>query len=151
MNKGKIIQAIILSVLSLLSFVWNKYRSTKRLGKEIGTGYLIGVHTPYKYVFGVTNYTLSNITMIVICNQDKNYLLMIGYVINTLINLYVEIKNTSKIWNKVIVFENGIKINYEEIEKRKMVKIENMGDGKIKYTIKNGLEVVYDSKEGVRI
>jgi len=147
MSRGKIIQAVILSVLSLLSIAWYKYRSAKRLGKEIGIGYIIGVHTPYKYVFGVTNYTLSNITMILICNQGKNYLLMAGYIINTVFNLYMEVKNTSKIWNKVFVYENGIKINYEEFRNKKMVKIENMEDGRIKYTIKNGLEVVYESKE----
>jgi len=146
-NKSMIIQTIILSVLSLLSFAWKKYRTTKRLGKEIGIGHLIGIHTPYKYVFGVTNYTLSNITMIVICNQDKNYLLMVGYIINTIINLYIEIKNTSKIWNKVFVYEKGIKINYEELYNRKMIKIENIEDGKVKYTIRNGFEVEYDSKE----
>jgi len=143
MNQNMIIQTIILSVLSLLSVAWNKYRSTRRLGKEIGKGKLIGIHTPYKYVFGVTNYTLSNITMIVICNQDQNYLLMIGYIINTIINLYIEIKNTSKIWNKVFIYERGIKINYEEIENRKIIKIENLENGKIVYTIKKGLEVEY--------
>ena len=147
MNQGMIIQTIILSGLSLLSLVWNKYRTTKRLGKEIGIGNLIGIHTPYKYVFGVTNYALSNITMIVICNQDQNYLLMIGYIVNTIINLYIEIKSTSKIWNKVFVYERGIKINYEEIENRKMLKIENIEEGKVKYTIKNGLEVEYNNIE----
>jgi len=147
MNKGMIIQTIILSVLSLLSFAWNKYRTTRRLGKEIGKGILIGIHTPYKYVFRVTNYALSNITMILICNQDQNYLLMIGYIINTIINLYIEITNTSKIWNKVFIYERGIKINYEEIANKKMIKIENMEDGKVKYTIKKGFEVEYDSLE----
>ena len=147
MNNNMIIQTIILSVLSLLSLVWNKYRTKKRLGNEIGIGNLIGIHTPYKYVFGVTNYTLSNITMIVICNQDKNYLLMTGYIINTILNLYIEIKNTSKIWNKVFIYEKGIKINYEEIYNKKIIKIENTEDGKVKYTIKNGFEVEYDSKK----
>ncbi len=85
--------------------------------------------------------------MIVICNQDQNYLLIVGYIINTIINLYIEIMNTSKIWNKVFVYEKGIKINYEEIYNRKMIKIENMEDGKVKYTIKNGFEVEYNSKE----
>ena len=144
MTQGIIIKTVILSVLSFISLAWNKYRTTKRLGKEIGKGKLIGIHTPYKYVFGVTNYTLSNITMILICKQDQNYLLMIGYIVNTIINLYIEIRNTYKIWNIVFVYERGIKINYEEIENRKMTKIENMVDGKIKYTTKKGFEVEYN-------
>lgn len=144
MDQGKIVQAIILSALSLLSFAWNRYRAKKNSGKEIGIGCLTGIHTPYKYVYGVTNYTLSNITMILICHQDKSYILMTFYIINTIINLYIEIKSTSKIWNKAFIYENGIKINYEFIPNKKMIKIENTEKHIVKYTIKEGLEVLYD-------
>jgi hypothetical protein len=127
MNKEAVIQSLIYILLSSALFAWKKYRTRKKLGAEIGTGVLVDSYIPHRIVFILTNYVLSTITMIMISLNDKFYILTAAYVLNILFFVFYSIKDLKSIWNKVFIYENGLKINYEEFYFKKHQPFEDNG------------------------
>jgi len=147
MSVERLVRIGIWLVLGAISVVWLRYRKRKRLGKLVMVGRLIGVNAPYRAIFGIANYILSNFTMILVSQDEGDHLLAFAFAFNLIFSSFFQIRDFRSIWNRVFVYEKGIEINYVEIPRRRILSMLRDASGQYTCVRRFGGPIKYAASE----